>query len=126
MVLRMRDRLYVTRWFLWWMVAMALAGLVAMLAGWIITEMGRQPFLVWGLLRTSQSASATSSAQVAASLSAMALAYAALYGAGLVYVARLLLQPPIEGEEGPDPDLVDRTGGDPDVSMVDARQAEDD
>jgi cytochrome d ubiquinol oxidase subunit I len=126
LMLRMRGRLYVARWFLWSMVAMAPAGVVAMLAGWTVTEVGRQPFLVWGLLRTSQGASATPLSQVAASLGAIALVYAALYGAGLIYVARLLLKPPKPGEEGPVHDLADRTGGGPGLLTAGVGQADGD
>ena len=40
------------RWLLWWLAAMTFSGWVATLAGWYVTEIGRQPFLVYGLLRT--------------------------------------------------------------------------
>ena len=52
--LRLRDRLYDARAFLWSAVAMGPAGFIAVLAGWITTEVGRQPFTVYGLLRTSE------------------------------------------------------------------------
>ncbi|WP_163831364.1 cytochrome ubiquinol oxidase subunit I, partial [Pseudomonas viridiflava] len=50
-----RGGLYRRRWLLRWMVAMAPAGFVAMLCGWVVTEVGRQPFTIYGLMRTEHS-----------------------------------------------------------------------
>src|SRR5919206_273086 len=62
------GRLYATPWFLRWAVAMGPSGLVAVTAGWIVTEAGRQPFTVYGLLRTADSVSPISQPAIAASL----------------------------------------------------------
>ena len=50
LILRWRGRLYAAGWFHRWTVAMGPAGFIALLAGWITTEVGRQPFTVHGLL----------------------------------------------------------------------------
>jgi cytochrome bd-type quinol oxidase subunit 1 len=55
-----RHRLYATRWMYRWSVGMTSAGFLAMLSGWTATEVGRQPFTVYGLLRTADSLSAVS------------------------------------------------------------------
>ena len=55
--LRWRKRLYTARWLQWAVVAMAPSGLVALLAGWVTTEVGRQPYTIYGLLRTEDSLS---------------------------------------------------------------------
>ena len=55
--LRWRGRLYDQRLFLWFAVAMGPAGLVAILAGWVTTEMGRQPWVVYGVMRTKDAVS---------------------------------------------------------------------
>ncbi len=74
---------------LWLLVAMIPAGIVAMLAGWITAEAGRQPFSVYGLLRTSQSVSPVGTRDVIFSLTLFAVTYVTLFGAGLGYLARL-------------------------------------
>ena len=71
---------------LWWLAAMTFSGWVATVAGWYVTEIGRQPFIIHGLLRTADIAS-----QVTAPMIGLTLAmYVALYGAlVLAYVAVL-------------------------------------
>jgi cytochrome bd ubiquinol oxidase subunit I len=70
------------------------AGFIAVVAGWITTEVGRQPYTVYGLLRTAQSVSPIDAAAVAASLLAFIVVYFAAFGAGTFYMLRLMLQPP--------------------------------
>jgi cytochrome d ubiquinol oxidase subunit I len=61
-----------------------------LLAGWFVTETGRQPYLVYGLLRTREAASALSSSQVVFSLSAFVVVYLIIFGAATFYILRLL------------------------------------
>ncbi|MEW6631374.1 MAG: cytochrome ubiquinol oxidase subunit I [Pseudomonadota bacterium] len=98
---RWRGRLYQTRWFHGFALAMGPAGFIAVLAGWITTEVGRQPFTVYGLLRTAQSVSPLAAPAVASSLIAFVLVYFAVFAAGAFYILRLMSQPPHPGEEGP-------------------------
>ena len=73
------------------------SGFVAVLAGWVVTEVGRQPYTVYNLLRTGDSASPIDAAAVAGSLIGFILVYFALFGAGVVYILRLMRQPPDVG-----------------------------
>jgi cytochrome d ubiquinol oxidase subunit I len=91
--------------------AMGPAGFVAVLAGWTTTETGRQPFTVFGLLRTIDSASPLAAPAVASSLIAFILVYFAVFTAGAVYILRLMAQPPHHGEEGPRGDTPGRAAG---------------
>jgi cytochrome bd ubiquinol oxidase subunit I len=65
-------------------------GFVAVLAGWITTEVGRQPFTVYGVLRTSDSLAPVSAPAVAASLIAFIVVYFFVFGAGTVYLLRMM------------------------------------
>ncbi|WP_284070188.1 cytochrome ubiquinol oxidase subunit I [Sphingomonas sp. KRR8] len=76
------------------------SGFIAVIAGWVTTEVGRQPFTVYGILRTAQSASPLAAPAVAASLAAFVLVYFALFGIGTWYILRLMSHPPHVGERG--------------------------
>lgn len=75
-------------------VAMGPSGFVAVLAGWAVTEVGRQPFTIYGVLRTSESASPLDAPAVAASLLAFVIVYFAVFGAGIWYLLKLMRKPP--------------------------------
>jgi cytochrome bd-type quinol oxidase subunit 1 len=110
LVLRWRHRLYATRWMYKWSVGMTPAGFLAMLSGWTVTEVGRQPFTVYGLLRTADSLSAVSRAQVVGATWTILAFYLVIFGVGLWVLLRVLREPPHEGEPGPQPTLADETG----------------
>ncbi len=99
---RLRGRLYDWRWLQRFALVMGPAGFVAVLAGWIVTECGRQPYTVYGLLRTAPSASPLEAPAVAASLAAFAVVYFTVFGSGVFYLLRLMSQPPHGFEEGLD------------------------
>ena len=88
------------RWFWWLGAACGPAALVAMECGWIVTEVGRQPWIVYRLLTTAQAA--TTNRGVIASLSAVIVLYAVL-GVATVLILRLLARRWREGEEGEHP-----------------------
>jgi cytochrome d ubiquinol oxidase subunit I len=92
-------------------VAMAPSGFIAVLAGWITTETGRQPFTVYGLLRTADSASPLAAPAVASSLIAFIIVYFAVFTAGVIYLLRLMAAPPHPGEQGPSKDAPARAAG---------------
>lgn len=94
---RLRGRLFDGRWLLWSAVAMGPSGIVAVLAGWVTTEVGRQPYTVYGLLRTADSISPLDAPAVAASLLAFVIVYFAVFGAGVFYLLRLMKKPPETG-----------------------------
>jgi cytochrome d ubiquinol oxidase subunit I len=95
-----RKRLPEMAWLLRVLTFAGPLGFVAVLAGWITTECGRQPWTVYGLLRTQQSVSAISGGSVAASLSAFAIGYAVLFVAFVLFFRHLVRTGP---EEDPDP-----------------------
>jgi cytochrome d ubiquinol oxidase subunit I len=66
------------------------AGFVAVLAGWITTEVGRQPYTVYGLLLTAESRSLIAAPAVATSLIAFIVVYFFVFGAGIFYIFRLM------------------------------------
>ena len=72
-------------------------GFVALLCGWITTEVGRQPWTVYGLLRTADSVSPIEAPAVATSLIAFVVVYFAVFGAGIFYLLRLMRRPPAAG-----------------------------
>ena len=110
-VLRLRGKLFATPALLWASVAMAPAGFIAVLAGWTVTEVGRQPFTVYGLLRTVDSASPIGLPGVATSLAAFALVYFIVFGAGLHFLLRMMAHPPHPGETGPPSGIPVRSAG---------------
>jgi cytochrome d ubiquinol oxidase subunit I len=95
---RYRGRLYQPGWIHRAAIAMGPAGFVAVIAGWITTEAGRQPYTVYGLLRTSESASPIAAPAVAGSLLAFGIIYLAVFGAGVFYILRLMARPPSPAE----------------------------
>src|ERR1700680_565557 len=108
---RWRGTLYQTRLLHIFAMAMGPAGFIAVLAGWITTEPGRQPFTVFGLLRTVESASPLAAPAVASSLIAFVIVYFIVYAAGLTYLFRLSALPPHHGELGPDAKTPVRAAG---------------
>jgi cytochrome d ubiquinol oxidase subunit I len=78
-----------TRWLLWTFAAFTFAGWVATLAGWMVTEIGRQPWLVTGILRTKDAVGAASGAELGSSLTAYVLTYAGLLVAYMVVITHL-------------------------------------
>ena len=94
LVCRWRGTLYRSRFLHVAAVAMSPAGFIAVLAGWITAEVGRQPYTVYGALRTSDSISPVDAAAVGASLIAFLFIYTAVFGAGTFYILRLMLKRP--------------------------------
>ncbi|GAB5375305.1 MAG: cytochrome ubiquinol oxidase subunit I [Acuticoccus sp.] len=115
---RWRGRLYSSRPLHLAALAMAPSGLVAVIAGWITTEVGRQPFTVYGVMRTADSVSPVGAPAVATSLIAFAIIYFIVFGAGIFYILRLMKKPPEEGEPEPDETGPIRTAGVTPVQQV--------
>ena len=99
-----RGKLFETRWFLrlaahgWWL------GFVAVLCGWITTEVGRQPWLAYGILRTADAISPVSAASVLATLVLFVVVYGIVFTMGIYYINRLIARGPqgraIEAPQG--------------------------
>jgi len=108
---RVRKRLYDWTLLHRFALAMGPAGFVAVIAGWVTTEVGRQPFTVYGLLRTVDSASPLAAPAVGASLLAFVVVYFIVFGAGVYYILKLMSHSPHRGEEGPQRDHPVRAAG---------------
>ncbi|MGB6998960.1 MAG: cytochrome ubiquinol oxidase subunit I [Pseudolabrys sp.] len=89
-----RGTLFDTRWYLrimaqcWWI------GFVAVIAGWIVTECGRQPWIAHGLLRTADATSPVPGATIAGTLALFVIAYGVVFSFGIYYINRLIAQGP--------------------------------
>jgi cytochrome d ubiquinol oxidase subunit I len=77
------------RWLLWCFAGMTFSGWIATLAGWIVTEIGRQPWLVAGILRTADAAGRVAEASLGASLTAYVLVYAVMLLAYMVTLTHM-------------------------------------
>jgi cytochrome d ubiquinol oxidase subunit I len=89
-----RGVLFETRWYLriaansWWI------GFVAVIAGWVVTESGRQPWLVHRILRTADAISPVTASAVATSLALFIVIYGIVFAAGIYYINRLIARGP--------------------------------
>ncbi|GGY58357.1 cytochrome ubiquinol oxidase subunit I [Bacterioplanes sanyensis] len=99
--LRRGERLYQQPQFLRLMLWLMPSGLVATLAGWFTTEVGRQPWVVQGLLRTEQAVSAHTAVELSISLLAFVLSYLLIFGLGYFYMWRLIVTGPSHGPSLP-------------------------
>jgi len=102
---RWRGSLYDSDWLHRCAMVMGPAGFVAVLAGWITTEVGRQPFTIYGHLLTADSVSPIAAPAVATSLIAFIIVYFLIFGAGTFYILRLMARLPRDPmgdlDEGP-------------------------
>ncbi|MGA0543094.1 cytochrome ubiquinol oxidase subunit I [Neotabrizicola sp. VNH66] len=98
---RWRGRLYEGRWFLRFALAMGPSGLIAILAGWYTTEIGRQPWIIYGVMRTRDAVSDHSALTMSVTLVAFILAYFCVFGFGTRYMLQLVGKGPEAGEEDP-------------------------
>ncbi len=98
-ILFFRKKLFDTRWFQVWCMALTPAGFVSVLAGWFVTEIGRQPYIVYGVMRTAEGISPITGVQVGMSLAAFVLVYSLVFGAGSYYIIRLILKGPDSSNE---------------------------
>jgi cytochrome d ubiquinol oxidase subunit I len=94
-----RGRLEQTKWLLKLLPWMTPSGFVALLAGWFTTEIGRQPYVVYGLMRTADAVSQLPGAGVATSLLMFVVVYVGVFGAGLYYIVRLVKKGPQDIEQ---------------------------
>ena len=126
---RSRKRLYEAASLHRFALIMGPAGFVATIAGWVTTEVGRQPWTIYGLMRTAASVAPIGVPGVAGSLIAFVLVYFAVFGAGLWYILKLMSQPPHPGEPAPPAEPIRTAGITPSPSLVrhgsDERSIED-
>jgi cytochrome d ubiquinol oxidase subunit I len=105
-VLWFRGSLYTNRLFLRAMQYAAPLGFLAVLSGWFVAEVGRQPWTVYGILRTADSVSPVPGGSILFSLVLFVLAYGVVFGAGIYYIAKLV-------RAGPEATPSIETEGDP-------------
>jgi cytochrome d ubiquinol oxidase subunit I len=111
-----RGTLFSTRWYLrmmsqcWWI------GFVAVISGWVVTESGRQPWIVEGVLRTVDATSPVPGASIAATLALFVIVYGIVFSFGIYYINRLIAQ----GPQGLAVEDSRRFGGSPISASADA------
>lgn len=101
---RWRRRIYRSKLFLRFALTMGPAGLVAILAGWLTTEIGRQPWVVYGVMRTEAAVSNHSAEAVGTSLLLFIVFYCAIFLTGIYYMLRLVAKGPQANGHGRDAD----------------------
>ena len=104
-----RGRLDRPGWFHWLAVPCGSLGFIAVLTGWMVAEIGRQPYTVYGALRTADSVSPVTAGQVATSLLVFMIVYAIIFTAGIVYMARIATRGFVDDGDAPS----DRAPGSP-------------
>ncbi|MBX3510941.1 MAG: cytochrome ubiquinol oxidase subunit I, partial [Hyphomonadaceae bacterium] len=98
------KRLDHARWYHRALVLAAPSGFIAVLTGWITAEVGRQPYVVYGVMRTADAVSPVPAASVAASLLFFIIVYAIVFTAGALYILRLMAKGPESEEPAPHSD----------------------
>jgi cytochrome d ubiquinol oxidase subunit I len=101
LALRRGGRVYRSKAFLRFALLMAPSGLVAILAGWLTTEIGRQPWIIHGVMRTADAVSAHGATQLGITLALFVVVYFAVFGAGTAYLLRLIGKGPVADEARP-------------------------
>jgi cytochrome bd ubiquinol oxidase subunit I len=96
----LRNRLYAQRWMLWAIFFSFPLGFVATLTGWFVAEVGRQPWTVFGVLRTADAATPfLQTPEVAATLAFFCVIYSVIFAFGTAYIYRLLQRGPSSAPE---------------------------
>ncbi len=101
LILFLKKTLFQSRWFHLWCMALAPSGFAAVLSGWFVTEIGRQPFVVYNVMRTAESVSPVGAAPITVTLAAFILVYTILFGAGTYYILKVIAKGPVMPEEAP-------------------------
>jgi cytochrome d ubiquinol oxidase subunit I len=96
-----RGRLFETRWYLWPAQHAWWIGFVAVISGWIVTETGRQPWVAYGVLRTSDAVSPLAAHTVATTLVLFVLVYSFVLAMGIYYINWLIAHGPPSGAVAP-------------------------
>jgi cytochrome bd ubiquinol oxidase subunit I len=96
LLLRWRGSLFSSKPFLRFATLMGPAGLIAILAGWLTTEIGRQPWVVYGVMRTKDAVSNHSALALSTTLVVFIVMYFAVFGTGIRYMLKLVAKGPEE------------------------------
>jgi cytochrome d ubiquinol oxidase subunit I len=103
-----RRKLFDTRWYLWPMQHTWSFGFIAVIAGWMVTEQGRQPWLVHGIFRTADGISPVAGSLVLSTLLLYVAIYAIVFSMGIYYINRLITKGPGAKELAPQSGLPNR------------------
>jgi cytochrome bd ubiquinol oxidase subunit I len=103
-----RGKLFEARWYLWPAQFVWWIGFVAVIAGWTVTEAGRQPWIAYGILRTADAVSPVPGSSIATTLALFVLVYGIVFSTGIYYINRLIntgpagvaSEPPASGMAG--------------------------
>jgi cytochrome d ubiquinol oxidase subunit I len=98
---RWRGRLFESRALQRWALYMGPTGLIAIIAGWLTTEIGRQPWIVYGLMRTVDAVTPHGAPEVALTLALFVVVYFLVFGAGIGYILQLIRKTPESASEPP-------------------------
>ncbi len=98
--LRYKKKLYQSNLFLRFTFLMAPSGLIAILAGWFTTEVGRQPWVVYGIQRTRDAVSAHGEMHMSISLLIFLIVYGSVFGIGYAYMLKLIRKGAPEVQDG--------------------------
>jgi cytochrome d ubiquinol oxidase subunit I len=101
LALLVRRKLTEASWYLKLLPWMIPSGFVALLAGWFTTEVGRQPYIVYGLMRTADAVSPVPGASLLTTLVLFVVVYGGVFGAGVYYMGRLIRVGPLEMPTSP-------------------------
>jgi len=93
-LLYLSGKLYTAKPFQVWCIMMAPSGFLALLGGWFVTEIGRQPYTAYGVIHTAESVSPVLGEHVALSLLAFIVVYTFVFGAGMYYIFKLIRKGP--------------------------------
>jgi cytochrome d ubiquinol oxidase subunit I len=92
--LRWHGRLYTTRWFLRALVVMTPSGILATLGGWYTAEVGRQPYVIYGILRTADALSPVPGSALLSTLIGFVCVYCLFFAAFLIFTLRVIRHGP--------------------------------
>jgi cytochrome d ubiquinol oxidase subunit I len=92
--LYLRGSLFESRIFRVLSIAMGPSGFIAVLAGWFVTEVGRQPYMVYGFFKTAKGISPVIGAQIAITTAAFVVVYVFVFGAAIYYILKLIKKGP--------------------------------
>jgi cytochrome d ubiquinol oxidase subunit I len=111
-IMRLRRRLYTERWFLRLVLWTLPVGVSATIAGWVVSESGRQPWIVYGKLLVNNSASSLSTGELIASLAAFWIVYVIMVTVWIRQIVREVRQgpEPLPGQEGVEPSAPGASG----------------
>ena len=94
-----KKHLFDTKWFQILCMALTPAGFLCVLSGWFVTEVGRQPWVVYGFMRTAEAISPVPGSSIALTLTAFILVYGFIFGAGSYFILKLIAKGPEIQEE---------------------------